>query len=219
MADNENRSTTPESDAFRQHISTGWAERVDAPAVLRESARAAAARRELLATEFSGVRLVLPAGEAKQRSNDTDYLFRAHSDFAYLTGWGSDSEPGAVLVLEPVAGGHQPTVYFREPAGRDQEEFYANPAIGEFWVGPRPSAATVAGQLGVATAHIDALEDALRETVPTAIIREADARVTEMIDGRERSDDDVARDADLARVLSEMRLIKDATRLTRCAVP
>ena len=43
MADNENRSTTPESDAFRQHISTGWAERVDVPATLRDAARAAAA--------------------------------------------------------------------------------------------------------------------------------------------------------------------------------
>jgi Xaa-Pro aminopeptidase len=210
MADNENRSTTPESDAFRQHISTGWAERTDAPAVLRASARAAGARREILATEFSKVRLVIPAGDAKQRSNDTDYLFRAHSDFAYLTGWGSDSEPGAVLVLEPVDDGHKATVYFREPAGRDQEEFYANPAIGEFWVGPRPSAATVAGQLGVATAHIDALEDALTDTVPTAVIREADVRVTQLVDEQQRSDEDLARDAELARVLSEMRLIKDS---------
>lgn len=210
MADNENRSTTPESDAFRQHISTGWAERVDAPATLRDGARAAAARRALLAAEFAGLRLVVPAGQAKQRSNDTDYLFRAHSDFAYLTGWGSDSEPGAVLVLEPVGGSHEPTLYFREPAGRDQEEFYANPAIGEFWVGPRPSASTVAGELGLATAHIDTLVDALTTGVPTAVIREADDHVTALVDALERSSDDDAKDAELARALSEMRLIKDA---------
>jgi Xaa-Pro aminopeptidase len=210
MADNENRSTTPESDAFRQHISTGWAERTDAPAVVRDSARAAAARRALLATEFAGVRLVVPAGQSKQRSNDTDYLFRAHSDFAYLTGWGSDSEPGAVLVLEPVDGSHDATVYFREPAGRDQEEFYANPAIGEFWVGPRPSAATVSTELGLATAHIDGLEAALTAGVPTVVIREADDHVTTLVDGLGRSDDESSRDAELARVLSEMRLIKDA---------
>ena len=210
MADNENRSTTPESDAFRQHISTGWADRIDAPAVLRDSARAAAARRALLATEFAGVRLVVPAGQSKQRSNDTDYLFRAHSDFAYLTGWASDSEPGAVLVLEPVDGGHIPTVYFLEPAGREQEEFYANPAIGEFWVGPRPSAATVSTELGLATAHIDGLEAALTVGVPTVVIREADDRVTTLVDGLERADAEGARDAELARVLSEMRLIKDA---------
>jgi Xaa-Pro aminopeptidase len=210
MADNENRSTTPESDAFRQHISTGWAERVDAPATLRDGARAAAARRALLAAEFAGLRLVVPAGQAKQRSNDTDYLFRAHSDFAYLTGWGSDSEPGAVLVLEPVGGSHEPTLYFREPAGRDQEEFYANPAIGEFWVGPRPSASTVAGELGLATAHIDTLEPALTTGVPTAVIREADDHVTALVDALERSSDDDAKDTELARALSEMRLIKDA---------
>ena len=210
MADNENRSTTPESDAFRQHISTGWAERVHAPATLRDGARAAAARRALLAAEFAGLRLVVPAGQAKQRSNDTDYLFRAHSDFAYLTGWGSDSEPGAVLVLEPVGGSHEPTLYFREPAGRDQEEFYANPAIGEFWVGPRPSASTVAGELGLATAHIDTLVDALTTGVPTAVIREADDHVTALVNALERSSDDDAKDTELARALSEMRLIKDA---------
>jgi len=210
MADNENRSTTPESDAFRQHISSGWAERTDAPPVLRDSARAAASRRALLATEFAGVRLVVPAGGEKQRSNDTHYLFRAHSDFAYLTGWGSDSEPDAVLVLEPVDGGHEATVYFREPAGRDQEEFYANPVIGEFWVGPRPSAVTVAGELGIATAHIDALGATLTAGVPTAVIREADDHVTTLVASLNRSSDESARDADLARVLSEMRLIKDA---------
>ena len=40
-----------------------------------------------------------PAGELKQRSNDTDYPFRAHSAFSHLTGWASDSEPGSVARL------------------------------------------------------------------------------------------------------------------------
>ena len=42
-------------------------------------------------------------GRPKQRSNDTDYPYRAHSAFAHLTGWGSDSVPDSVLVFEPTA--------------------------------------------------------------------------------------------------------------------
>ena len=120
----------------------------------------------------------------KQRANDTDYPFRAHSAFAHLTGWGSDSEPGAVLVFEPAGGdGHAATVYFRERAGRDSEEFYANPAIGEFWIGARPSLAHVAADLGVATRGIDEL-DRVIDAVDTAtlVLREADAAVTERVD-------------------------------------
>ena len=210
MSDNENRSTTPESEAFRQHISSDWADRIDPPAVLREAAAAAAPRRKRVSAKYPGVRLVIPAGNAKQRSNDTDYLFRAHSDFAYLTGWGSDTEPDSVLVFEPAGSTHDCTVYFREPAGRDHEEFYANASIGEFWVGPRPSATTVAGELGLATAHIDTLAAALTAKVPTVVIREADPGVTDLVDALDRTPEDVERDTELARVLSEMRLIKDA---------
>ena len=210
MAENKNRSTTPESDAFRQHISQDWAPRVDRVPALRESARAAAVRREKLCAEFSSCRLVIPAGRAKQRSNDTDYLFRAHSDFAYLTGWGTDSEPDSVLVLEPDGDGHTATLYFREPAGRDSEEFYANASIGEFWVGARPSATAVSAELNLATAHIDALGAALTSGVSTLLIREADPAVTARIDALTRPTADQSRDDDLARVLSEMRLIKDA---------
>ena len=202
MAENKNRSTTPESDAFRQHISQDWAPRVDRLPALRESARAAAVRREKLCAEFSSCRLVIPAGRAKQRSNDTDYLFRAHSDFAYLTGWGTDSEPDSVLVLEPDGDGHTATLYFREPAGRDSEEFYANASIGEFWVGARPSATAVSAELNLATAHIDALGAALTSGVSTLLIREADPAVTARIDALTRPTADQSRDDDLARVLS-----------------
>src|SRR5690606_39362062 len=70
----------------------------------------------------------------------------AHSAFSHLTGWGSDSEPDAVLVLDPTDDGHDATLYFRERADRTSNEFYANPAIGEFWIGARPSLAQVASR-------------------------------------------------------------------------
>jgi Xaa-Pro aminopeptidase len=129
---------------------------------------------------------VLPAGTYKQRSNDTDYPFRAHSAFAHLTGWASDSVPDSVLVFDPREGGdgHDVTLYLRERADRTTAEFYSDATIGEFWIGPRPALAGVAGELGLTTAPIE------------------DFAAT---------DGDLVLDEDpeLTRVVSELRLVKD----------
>src|SRR5215207_9267628 len=146
-ARNANRSTTPGSEGFKQFIGSGWAERDETLPSARAHARFAAVRRAAVSAAFTGVRLIVPAGDMKQRANDTDFPFRAHSAFAHLTGWGSDAEPGAVLVMEPTQSGHDATIYFRERAGRDSDEFYANSEIGEFWIGPRPSIEQVASDL------------------------------------------------------------------------
>lgn len=210
-----NRSTTPVSDSFRDYISSNWAEREDQVPPAREQASYAAARRAAISQLHTGKRLIVPAGAAKVRSNDTDYPYRAHSAFAHLTGWGSDSEPGAVLVLEPNGDGHDATLYFRERAGRDSDEFYANPEIGEFWIGARPSLTQVAGDLGLATrgiADLDAVLDAVDAS--TLIVRDADRDLTDQVDGRrllaaELDAIDTDGDATLARDLSELRLVKD----------
>jgi len=196
-----NRSTTPGSDAFRDYIGSGWAERDDVLPPAREQARFAAERRARLSEQFPGKRLVIPSGAPKQRSNDTDYPYRAHSAFSYLTGWASDAEPGAFLVLEPSAAGHDSTLYFRERAGRDSDEFYANPEIGEFWIGPRPSLEQVASDLALATRGI-AEFDAVDFDDITLVLREADGTLPA---GAGESED-----AELFRVLSEMRLVKDS---------
>jgi Xaa-Pro aminopeptidase len=208
-----NRSTTPVSDSFKDYISGSWAERVDATPPAREQAAFAASRRAALAAKFPGKRLIVPAGAAKVRSNDTDYAYRAHSAFAHLTGWGSDAVAGSVLVLE--ASGDA-TLYFREAAGRDSDEFYANPEIGEFWTGPRPSLAHVAADLGLATANLDAFAEVLDSVdADTLIVRDGDRDITDQIDGRrllaadsELLDNDG--DTELARDLSELRLVKDS---------
>ncbi|HEU4849421.1 MAG TPA: aminopeptidase P family protein [Terrimesophilobacter sp.] len=210
-----NRSTTPVSDTFKSYIASNWAERTDAVPAPRAQAPFAAARRDRLSTMYPGKRLIVPAGAAKVRSNDTDYPYRAHSAFAHLTGWGSDSEPDAVLVMEPVAAGHEATLYFRERAGRDSDEFYANPQIGEFWIGARPSLTQVADDLGLATkdiADFDAVLDSVDAN--TLVVRDADRDVTDQVDGRrllraEADSVDEDPDAALARDLSELRLVKD----------
>jgi Xaa-Pro aminopeptidase len=175
---------------FLESISEGWAARPDTHPPLREQAAWAARRREAVSRAFPGKRLVLPAGEFKQRSNDTDYPFRAHSAFAHLTGWGVDAEPGAVLVFEPRGESHDAVVYFRERADRTTPEFYADASIGEFWIGPRPSLAAVAAELGCATAHIDAFESGGDDVV-------------------------LDEDDDLTRFVSELRLRKDEWELSQ----
>ena len=186
---NANRTTLPKQTAFQEYIGQNWADHKEARPPLRESAKYAAARRHELSTKFAGERLVFEAGPMQVRSNDTYYQYRAHSDFAYLTGWGSDSEPEAVLVMEPTPNGHAATLYFRAPAGRDTDEFYANADIGEFWVGRRPSLAHVSAELGMPVRDLSELEAALTTAVTT--------RTT-------------PGDEDLSREVSEMRLVKDA---------
>ncbi|MFB2581645.1 aminopeptidase P family protein [Herbiconiux sp. P15] len=198
-----NRSTTPSSDRFRDYIASGWAERDEPLPPAREQAPFAAKRRAKLSAAFPGMRLVVPAGAPKQRSNDTDYPFRAHSAFSYLTGWGSDSEPGAFLVFEPNDGdtpAHTVTLYFRERAGRDSDEFYANSEIGEFWIGPRPSLAQVASDLDLPTQGIADFDSVVFDR-STLVVREAGGDLPAGA-GEEA-------DADLQRVLSELRLVKD----------
>ncbi|HKP06696.1 MAG TPA: aminopeptidase P family protein [Microbacterium sp.] len=176
----------PYGQGFLDTISTGWAERPESTPPARPQAAFTAARRDAVSAAFPGKRLVIPAGELQQRSNDTDYPFRAHSAFSHLTGWASDSEPGAVLVFEPrSSGGHDVTLYFRERADRTTSEFYSDASIGEFWIGPRPALAGVASDLGLGTAHIDDFE---------------------------AGDGDVVldEDDDLTRFVSELRLVKDA---------
>ena len=187
----------PEVSAFQTYIGENWAERTDAHPELRESAKYAAARRHALSAKFAGERLIFEAGAMKVRSNDTFYQYRAHSDFAWLTGWGSDSEPEAVLVMEPTANGHDAHLFFRAPAGRDSDEFYANPDIGEFWVGRRPSLEHVSAELGLPVHDLAELAAATSSSVTT--------RTT-------------PGDENLAREVSEMRLVKDAYEISQMQI-
>jgi Xaa-Pro aminopeptidase len=154
--ENQNRKQ-PFPRGFLDTISTGWAGRPDQQPAERAQASFAAARRDAVSAAFPGQRLVLPAGAYKQRSNDTDYPFRAHDA----------------------------TLYLRERADRTTAEFYGDATIGEFWIGPRPALAGVASDLGIATAHIDEFAT-----------QDGDLVLDE--------------DDDLTRVVSELRLVKDA---------
>jgi Xaa-Pro aminopeptidase len=217
-----NRSQRPNSTAFRSFIAEGWG---PLPAETPErlpSADTAQAAREAVSAQVPGERLVLPGGDLRVRSNDTDFPFRAHSAFAHLTGWGSATEPDSVLVLHPNGDSHDAVLYFRPRAGKDTEEFYSDARYGELWVGVRPSLVEVAAATGLATAHIETLRDDLAKDagqgqVQIRLVQGADQAVTQLVDEVRTQagllevgqDQVVAADSALTELLSEVRLVKD----------
>ena len=230
VARNENRSQRPESDAFKAFMAQQWAPKPTELPAEAEVAPHAAKRRRAISDQFPGERLVIPAGPFKVRSNDTDYRFRPHSGFAHLTGLGLDHEPDAVLIMEPTEAGqgddggqHHATLYFRELAGHDNPEFYANARYGEFWIGSRLSHAQIRTLLSIETADLAELEVAVTKDagVPEVggmrirLLREVDLNADALVDTSrintgvdlEKSDE---LDGKLAEALSELRLIKDA---------
>lgn len=210
-------------------MASQWAPATDELPARAEVASHAARRRRAISEKFKGERLMLPAGPLKVRSNDVDYKFRPHSAFAHLTGLGVDHEPDAVLVMEPVADGvgddgghHAATLYFHPMAGRDTEDFYANPRSGEFWIGKRPTLAEFNALLGIETRDVMGLEVAVTKDagvtsvggIRIRLVREVDINVDALVDtSRINTGVDLEQsdqlDAELAEALSELRLVKD----------
>ncbi|WP_417365144.1 aminopeptidase P family protein [Glutamicibacter arilaitensis] len=224
-----NRSQRPTSKAFQEFMASSWApDTSDLPAQ-DAAASYAVARRAKLSENFTGERLVIPAGPLKVRSNDTDYRFRPHSAFAHLTGLGVDHEPDAVLVMEPTDDGagehgsnHVSTLYFAPMAGRDTTDFYLNSRSGEFWVGPRPTLSSLSARTGMPTDSLDQLEMAItKNSGPQALggirirlVREVDLNIEALVDtSRMNTGQDLeasdALDTELSEFVSEIRLVKD----------
>jgi Xaa-Pro aminopeptidase len=173
----------------------GWGERrLDVPR--HPAADGSARRRERLAEAFPGERLVVPAGRFKVRSNDTDFRFRADTAHVHLSG---NQTSDAVLVVE----GGESVLYARPRSARDTDEFFRDRRYGELWVGRRPSLKEISQSLGLEVRHLGELEERLEGTAKTRVLRDVDAYVDRQVAP------DSARDADFARVLSEMRLVKD----------
>ena len=206
----------PFSDAFVAFIPEDWAPYpVDLPEQL-PAARFAADRCDSVSAAFPGERIVVPAGPLKTRSNDTDFRYRAHTAFAHLTGLGTDREPDAVLVLEPREGeGHDAALYFKPRAPRTDPEFYADARYGEMWVGQRESLEEMAAITGIECRPLTDLPAALTTdagAIATRVVRDVDDRLTSLLDELRRTNEvtfDPCEDAELATMLSELRLIKD----------
>ncbi len=164
----------------------------------------AVARRERLSKAFPNKRLVIPAGTFKVRSNDSDYRFRPHSAFAWLTGInGTDAVPESVLVLEPNESGHESLLFIHPRSVRENsDEFYRNPKHGEFWIGRRMTLEETEFAYDIKVRHIEDLEEFLSNKKDSLTVREQDSQVDELVAASEG-------DKDFQVWLSEARLVKD----------
>jgi Xaa-Pro aminopeptidase len=178
------RSRTPNSKEFLDYISSGWQERSGETISPSPAADFAKTRRDQVAAEFPGQLIVIEAGAPKTRSNDTEYRYRPHAAFAHLTGWGSETVPDSVLVIDSEQSNQ--ILFLRPTAGKDSDEFFANPAIGEFWVGARPTLEDVSALLKIDTRDLSEL---------SAYLDNKEAITLE--------------DSELAQFVSELRLVKD----------
>ena len=184
------RTRTPQNRKFLEYMGSNWASKKEALPKKAAVAKYAAKRRDAVAKAFKGKVLVFEAGAAKTRSNDTEYIYRAHSAFAHLTGWGSATVPDSVLVIDARGKTAKSVVFFRETAGHNSDEFFANAAIGEFWVGKRPSLNQVAALQDIETQSLTSFKSFLK-ALPKEKIH------------------NLNKDEKLAQFVSELRLIKD----------
>jgi Xaa-Pro aminopeptidase len=191
------------SDLFADFMSSGWAPSDYADLAPLEVVTYAFARRQVLSAAYPGIRLVLPAGGYKVRSNDTDYQYRPHSAFAYYSGvQGADSTADAVLVMEPTQGGHLTYLYIHPRSTRDTDAFYRDAKYGELWVGRRYTLDEAKARYQIDTRLVNDLETFLKDGKETLIIRGEDA----MVDGAVNKHD---REGEFLTFTSEQRLVKD----------
>jgi len=185
-------------EAWSAFMRQGWADSsVEVPR--HPVASYAAARRAALAEVFPGERLVLPAGTYKTRANDTEYRFRPDTAHTYFTG---NQTSDAVLVIED----GEAVLYARPGARRDTDEFFRDRVYGELWVGRRPSLGELSDSLGLEVRHVDELDRVLGSSAgsgKTRVLR----GISGDVDGLVAPDE--TRDAELAKVASELRLVKD----------
>ncbi|WP_426364916.1 aminopeptidase P family protein [Streptomyces sp. E-08] len=191
------------SDELAENMKSGWADTELHDLAPIAQADKTAARRAGLSARFPGERLVIPAGNLKTRSNDTEYAFRASTEYAYLTG---DQTQDGVLVLEPTAEGHEATIYLLPRSDRENGEFWLD-GQGELWVGRRHSLTEAEQLLGIPAKDVRELADALKEaTGPVRAVRGHDAGIEAALTDKVTAE----RDEELRVHLSEARLVKDA---------
>ncbi|MFJ3306127.1 aminopeptidase P family protein [Streptomyces sp. NPDC086549] len=190
------------SDELAESMQSGWADTELHDLKPVEQAEHTARRRAALSARFPGERLVIPAGNLKTRSNDTEYPFRSSVEYAYLTG--NQTEDG-VLVLEPTADGHQETIYLLPRSDRENGEFWLS-GQGELWVGRRHSLTESEALYGIPAADVRELPEKLKEaTGPVRVVRGYDAGIEAALTDKVTAE----RDEELRVFLSEARLIKD----------
>jgi Xaa-Pro aminopeptidase len=200
----------PTSETFREFMASGWAEPDRTARVVPGAAEAAASHRARLSARFPGLTLVVASGRSAVRSNDTEFGFRPHSDFAWLTGCVAEA---VVVVMTPTASGdgasgHGAVLYLTEPAYAGDEAFYTDALRGELWVGAAPGLDDWAAALEIDVRSLESLADDLL-AVHTAVLS-AGASEPALSEGGIRGPS-----PELEQTLSDLKLVKDEWEITQ----
>ncbi len=205
------------SEELEDNMRSGWGDTERHDLEPSEQSGYAAKRRKTLSAGFPGERIVVPAGQLKTRSNDTEYNFRAATDYVYLTG---DQTENSVLVLEPLPdGGHAATLYLLPRSNRENGEFWLD-GQGELWVGRRRSLGEAEVELGLETRDSREAAERLAEAVAaspetvTRILCGHDAALEAALEQADRvraeqPEQAAQRDEELKVFLHGVRLVKD----------
>jgi Xaa-Pro aminopeptidase len=205
----ERNYDAPNPAGLAEFMKSGWAPTPLLGVTAIENLSFVQQRRNALSKIYPGIRLVIPAGIAKPRANDTDYPFRPNSDFIYFTGMvAADALPGSVLVMEPNFSSeglaHDSYLFVPPRQSRETEQFYRDSANGEFWIGRRMTLDETAIRYGIATKSVEDLEAFLGKNIETLLVRNENPKLDNLIEARKK------KEADFVINLSEMRLIKDS---------
>lgn len=191
------------SEAYAALMKTGWAQSSLHGITVAPAVPWCVARRDALSEAFPGIRLIIPAGNFKVRSNDSDYNYRPHSAFVYYTGVaGVEATADAVLVMEPNGIGHQPLLYINPRSTRDTDAFYRDTRYGELWVGRRFTTEEAQARYELETRHVNLLSELLSNKTETLLIRGEDNSLDDKMKVHER-------EAEFLTFVSGARMIKD----------
>ena len=190
------------SEMFAEFMKDGWSPTPLSGIEQAEVISHCHDRRQKLSAAFTKLRLVIPSGTAKQRSNDTDYPYRPHTAFAYYTGvQGVEANPDAVFVMEPNGSDHTPILFINPRSTRDTAAFYTDAKYGELWVGRRFTTAEASERYGIEVRELSELEKFLKGK-KAAALHGFDEFVDSLVNEH-------ARDTELVEYVSVARLIKD----------
>jgi Xaa-Pro aminopeptidase len=202
-AENKRIHDDPPSAVYAEFMKSGWTPS-DLHGISASPAVAwCVARRTRLSEAFPGIRLIIPAGNLKVRSNDCDYRYRPHSAFAYYTGvQGVEATADAILVMEPSDTGHKPFLFINPRSTRDTDAFYRDARYGELWVGRRFTVEEAEVRYEMETRRVQSLTEFLAEKSETILIRHLDNSMDQIIKVHKREEE-------LITFVSAQRLIKD----------
>ena len=193
----------PPSDVYAEFMTTGWAPSPLEGIIQDLVIPYCFARRTKLSEAFIGLRILIPSGNSKVRSNDTDYRFRPHSAFVYYTGvQGEEVTSDAVLVMEPNGQGHDSILYIQPRSTRDTSAFYNDRKYGELWVGRRYTTEEASTRFGIEVRKVEDLESLLKDGTPAVALNGIDSLIDSTVKKNPRG-------GELENFVSVARLIKD----------